>query len=164
MRLTNAIINDIDCFHTRAKVSNLNDHLNCAIWIIIRMTVFWTVCTQIYIAMHDWIAQFKWWSGPWFELRNSNYASRCNIRMIIQIAHFCSRVKTVIVLSSENPLHLVVESWANLQRMLGMLDSITHKAGCWIFHTYVPKFQGCAIKRKQTQSLTEESFLYSYLH
>ena len=34
----------LDCFHMRAKVRNLNDHSNCAIWIIIRMMVFWTVC------------------------------------------------------------------------------------------------------------------------
>ena len=62
----------LDCFHTRAKVCNLNYLSNCAIWMIIRMTVFWTVCTQNYIAMCNlkcsiqmmvrtviWIAQFK---------------------------------------------------------------------------------------------------------
>ena len=61
-----------DCFHTRAKVHNLNDHSNWAIWIIIRITAFWTVFTQNYIAMRDlncaiqmtvwiiiWIAQIK---------------------------------------------------------------------------------------------------------
>ena len=55
-----------------------------------------------------WIAQFKWRSGPLFELRinqNAQYKLRIAmwfgvhtvqntvIRMIIQIAHFCSHVK-----------------------------------------------------------------------
>ena len=48
-----------DRFHMRAKVCNLNYHSICAIWMIIRMTVFWTVCTQNYIAMRVWIAHFK---------------------------------------------------------------------------------------------------------
>ena len=42
-----------DCFHTRARVHNLNFNSNCAIWMVIRMKVFWTVCTQNYIAIHN---------------------------------------------------------------------------------------------------------------
>ena len=49
-----------DCFHTRAKVCNLNAHSNCAIWMIIRMIVFWTVCVcKITSRGVIWIAQFK---------------------------------------------------------------------------------------------------------
>ena len=73
-----------DCFHTRAKVRNLNFKLNCAIQIIIRMTVFWTVCTQNYIAMrilkcpiqitHRGVILCT--HSPKFC--HSNYASQCN--------------------------------------------------------------------------------------
>ena len=40
-------------FSHKSKVRNLNDHSNCAIWMIIRMMAFWTVCTQNYIAMRN---------------------------------------------------------------------------------------------------------------
>ena len=40
-------------FSHESKVRNLNYHSNCAIWMIIRMTVFWTVCTPNYIAMRN---------------------------------------------------------------------------------------------------------------
>ena len=40
-----------DCFHTSAKCAIWMIILNYAIWMIIRMTVFWTGCMQIYIAM-----------------------------------------------------------------------------------------------------------------
>ena len=38
-------------FSHESKVHNLNYHLNCAFWMIIWKTVFWTVCTPNYIAM-----------------------------------------------------------------------------------------------------------------
>ena len=40
-------------FWHESKVRNLNDHSNCAIWLIIRMTVFFTMCMQNYIAMRN---------------------------------------------------------------------------------------------------------------
>ena len=64
-----------DCFHTRAKVRNLNYRLNCAIWIIIRMTVFWTVCIQNFNVI------------AWFELHNSNDGSDHHLNCPFQITH-----------------------------------------------------------------------------
>ena len=74
-------------FHTRVnKVQNLNDHLNCAILIIIQMTVFWTVCTQIYIAMRNLNCAVQ------ITHRHVNLhvhtIQNTVIWMIIQIAHF----------------------------------------------------------------------------
>ena len=96
-----------ECFHMRRKVRNLNDHSNCAIWMIIRMTVIWTMCTQNYTAFHNgpdhqlnWTIQIMHRDvilrthGP--KYRHLNYHSNCTFRMIIQITHFCSRVKTVL--------------------------------------------------------------------
>ena len=59
-----------------SKVRNLNLNSKCAFWIKIRKTVVWTVCTPKCVT---WNAQFKWWSGPSFELRISNYESRCDL-------------------------------------------------------------------------------------
>ena len=65
-------------FSNESKVHNLNDHSNCAIWMIIRVTVFWTVCSftgKFISRCVIWSAQFNWRSGPSFELCNSNDAS-----------------------------------------------------------------------------------------
>ena len=83
-----------DCFHTRAKVRNLNYRLNCAIWIIIRMTVFWTVCIQNFNVMHD---------------------LNCTIRMmvptIIWTAHFKLRISSK---HCNLNLALVFKKWVTL--------------------------------------------------
>ena len=47
---------------------------------IIRMTVFWTMCTQNFIAMYNLIAQFKWRYGGVFQWRISQSMQR-NRRM-----------------------------------------------------------------------------------
>ena len=98
----------------------------CVTWIAqfewsfeFRMTVFWTLCTQNYIAMRDlncaiqmtvwtiiWIAQFKLRIAMWFgvhgpKYRHSNDNSNCSILMLIQIAHFCPRVKTVYIMQTQ---------------------------------------------------------------
>ena len=75
---------------------NLTYHLgyimraNCTIWIIIWMMVFWTLCTQIYIAMCNLRTHGQ-------KYCHSNNDSNCAIQTIIQIAHFCSPLKTVII-------------------------------------------------------------------
>ena len=71
--------------------------LRCVIW----MTEFWTVCTQNYTAMCDlnWAFQITHCDvilrthGP--KYCHSNDYLNCAIQLKIQIAHFCSRVKTV---------------------------------------------------------------------
>ena len=91
------ILMNIDCFHTWAKVSNLNYryHSNCAIWIIIGMMVFWTVCTCKFISRCViWIVQFEWsfeWQyfGPcvhtqnYIAMRDLNCAFQMTVRTII---------------------------------------------------------------------------------
>ena len=81
----------------------------CVIWMIIRMTVFeWSFewwyfgpCVRkITSRCVIWNAQFKWWSDVILhthdlKYRLSNDHSNCAILIKIQIAHFCSRVKTV---------------------------------------------------------------------
>ena len=112
-----------DCFHRRAKVHNLNLNLKCTIWMIIRMTDFGPCVRKITSRRVILNAQFKWWSRrskmPSFEwsfkcaiqithrdviLRthgprycHSNDHSNCSYQIEIQIAHFCSRVKTINV-------------------------------------------------------------------
>ena len=111
-------------------------NLNCAIWMI-RITVFWTMCTQNYIAMRNlkcaiqmmvrtiiWIAHFKLriynvilrTHGP--KYRHSNDHSNCAIQMIIQIAHFCSRVKTVQVPPNLANMVLCGSYWTGYQPLL----------------------------------------------
>ena len=63
-------------FSHDSKVHNLNFNSKCAFWIKIWKTVVWTVCTPKCVI---WNAQFKWWSGPSFELRISNYESWCDL-------------------------------------------------------------------------------------
>ena len=46
-------------FSHESKVRNLNYRLNCAFWMIIWKTVFWTVCTPNYIAMRHLKCAFQ---------------------------------------------------------------------------------------------------------
>ena len=81
-----------DCFYTRAKMCNLNYHSNCTIWMIIRMMIFWTVCTlhKITLQCVIWIVQFKWRIAMWFCVHT---VQNTVIWMIIQIAQFQWQVK-----------------------------------------------------------------------
>ena len=83
---------------------------------IIWIMVFWTVCTQNYIAMcnlecaiqithHNFILRTH---GPIY--RHSKDHSNCAIRIKIKITHFCSRVKTVQV-SLQMTDVLLISTW-----------------------------------------------------
>ena len=80
-------------FTPRARVCNLNYHLNCAIWIIIQMTVFWTACTQICIVMrnlndHSNEGTLDLCTQNYIAMRDLNCAIKMTVRTIIRIVHF----------------------------------------------------------------------------
>ena len=64
-------------FSHESKVRNLNDHSSCEFWMIIRMTVFWTVCTQNYIAMRNLKCAIQMMVRRCFPVTHlSNYAAK----------------------------------------------------------------------------------------
>ena len=70
----------LEYFHTRAKVRYLNDHSNCAIWMIIQMAVFGPCVRKFTSQFVIWIAQFKWRSEWWyFGQCVRKFTSRCGI-------------------------------------------------------------------------------------
>ena len=52
-------VDTLRLFSHKSKVRNFNFNLKCAFWIKIRKTVFWIVCTPIYIAMRHLKCAFK---------------------------------------------------------------------------------------------------------
>ena len=105
-------------FSHDSQVRNLNLNSKCAFWIIIRMTVFWTVCTTNHIAIRNlkcainsndgrtviWIAHFKlriaMWFGGALHMHGPKY--RHFESSFWRIAHFKLKLKLHTLLSCEN--------------------------------------------------------------
>ena len=91
-------------------------NLRCAIQMMIRMTVFWTVCTPNHIEIRNlkcaiqmmvrtiiWIAHFKLRIVMWFGVHT---VQNTVFRILIQDAHLESRFKIRTLPSCENSLTL----------------------------------------------------------